>query len=75
MKSFMTGIGIILILIGIITLGYKGFSYTTEKNVAQLGDLKITTEENKRIYFPPILGGASIFAGIILVVVGRLKIK
>ena len=71
MKSLISLVGIVLIIIGVLALGYEGFSYTQRENVAQIGDLKITADTQKTIYLPPALGGAALVAGIILVVVGR----
>jgi len=71
MKSLISLVGIVLIIVGVLALGYEGFSYTQRENVAQIGDLKITADTQKTIYLPPALGGAALVAGIILVVVGR----
>ncbi len=71
MKSLITLVGILLILVGIVTLGYQGITYTKHEQVAQIGDLKISADTQKTIYFPPILGGVSLVAGIVLVVIGR----
>jgi hypothetical protein len=64
-------VGIILIVLGILALAYQGFTYTTREKVAQIGDVKITADKEKSVYFPPILGGASLVAGIVLVLIGR----
>jgi len=73
MKSTTSMIGIFLIIIGILTLGYQGFTYTYTKQekIAQLGDVKITADTQKTVYFPPILGGLSVAAGVVLVLIGR----
>lgn len=71
MKSLVTLVGILLIIFGIGTLAYKGYSYNTQEKIAQIGDVKVTAEHTKTVYFPPMLGGVSLVAGIILVVVGR----
>jgi uncharacterized membrane protein HdeD (DUF308 family) len=71
MRSFTTLLGIILIILGVLALGYQGFTYNKQEKVAQIGDVKITADKEKTIYFPPILGGAALLAGIVLVVVGR----
>lgn len=70
MKS-TTLIGIILILVGVLALSYQGFTYTKHEDVANIGDLHVTANTQKTVYFPPILGGISLIAGIALVVVGR----
>lgn len=71
MKSIIGIIGILLILGGVAILGYQGFTYTKHEQVAQIGDLKITADTEKTVYFPPALGGASLVAGIILVFISR----
>lgn len=71
MKSVTSIIGIILILLGVVALGYQGFTYTQREKVAQIGSLQITADTEKTVYLPPVLGGVALIAGIILVVVGR----
>lgn len=71
MKTITTLVGIILIVLGISTFAYQGFTYTKKENIAQIGNLKITADTQKTVYFPPVLGGASLLAGVVLVIIGR----
>lgn len=71
MKTTTGVIGIILIILGILTLTYQGFTYTQREKVAEIGDVQVTADTEKTVHFPPILGGLSLVAGIILVVVSR----
>ena len=71
MKSITNILGIILIIGGILALAYQGFTYTKQEKIAQIGDLKITADTEKRVYFPPVLGGLSIVAGVVLVIISR----
>ncbi len=71
MKGITSTLGILLIILGVITLVYQGITYTKHETVAQIGDLKVTADTEKTIHFPPLLGGLSLVAGIVLVVVGR----
>jgi uncharacterized membrane protein len=71
MKSITNLIGILLIVLGILSLAYQGFTYTKHEKVAQLGDLKVTADTQKTVYFPPLLGGLSLVAGVVLIVVAR----
>jgi hypothetical protein len=71
MKFILTLLGILLLVGGIVTLTYQGFSYTKEEQIAKIGEVTITAEHPKTIYFPPILGGLCMVAGLVLVVVGR----
>lgn len=75
MKSITNITGILLIVLGILSFAYQGVTYTTQKKVAEIGDLKITADTEKTISFPPILGGLSIAAGIALVVITRINKK
>lgn len=71
MRSITNIVGIILIIVGIIGLGYQGISYTKQEKIAQIGSVKITAEKEHTIFFPPMLAGASLLAGIVLVIVAR----
>jgi hypothetical protein len=66
-------IGIILIVIGVIALAYGGFTYTTREKVLDIGPIEATAEKEKTVPLPPILGGACLVGGILLVVVGSRK--
>lgn len=71
MKSSTTLIGIIFIILGILAITYQSITYTKQENVAKIGDVKITADTQNTVYFPPVLGGLSIVAGIVLVFIGR----
>ena len=72
MRSLTNLVGIILIIVGIVTLVYRGYTYTTQEKVAQIGPVQVTSEQEKTIHFPPLLGGLSLVVGIVLVVVTRI---
>jgi len=73
MKSPIMMVGLILVIVGVLALAYQGFTYTKQEEVAKIGDLKITAETDKRVTFPPYLGGIALAAGLVLIVVGRKK--
>lgn len=62
-------IGIVLIVLGIVALVYQGITYT-KPHTTEIGPLQITTEQQKTIPLPPILGVISLVGGILLVAVG-----
>jgi hypothetical protein len=64
-------IGIILIVLGIISLAYQGITYTTHKKVLDIGPLRATEEQHKTIPLPPILGAIALVGGVVLVIAGR----
>ena len=73
MKTRASILGIILILVGITGLAYQGFTYTKYEQVAQIGNLQVTANTEKTVYFPPIVGGLVLVAGIALVIFGNKK--
>lgn len=72
MKS-ATLAGILLVVIGIIALGYQGFTYTTQKKVLDLGPIQATKEEHHTIPVPPIVGITSLVCGGVVLVMGQRK--
>lgn len=69
MKSSVI-IGGLLIVLGMVALIYKNFSYTSEETVLQIGSLKATAETEKNVSIPNALGIAAIVAGVIVIAVG-----
>jgi hypothetical protein len=62
-------IGIILIVIGIISVVYQGITYMTWERVVDIGPIHLIAEKTKTL--SPIVGGLALISGIILLVVGR----
>jgi hypothetical protein len=62
-------IALLLIVIGVVVLGYGGYtSYTTQENVAKLGPLEINKQTEHPVPIGPIVGGLCIVGGIIIFV-------
>ncbi len=72
MKPIMV-LGIILIILGVFALAYQGITYTTREKVIDIGPIQATKKTEKTIPLPPILGGAALVCGIVLVFVGSRK--
>lgn len=66
-------VGVLLVVLGAAALVYKGFSFTQEETVVQLGSLKATAEVEKDVVVPDVLGIVAIVAGIALVALGARK--
>ena len=64
---------IVLIVAGILALAYGGFSYTREKKVIDLGPIQATAKTRESVPIPPLLGGAAIAAGVIMLVMSSRK--
>ncbi len=73
MKSTRHIAGILLIVVGILIFVYQGFTYTKPEQLVQIGDIKLIENQEKTVYFPPVLGGIAIIAGVVLLLVGRKK--
>jgi hypothetical protein len=69
----LTLVGIALIVLGIVAFTYQGITYTTREKVIDVGPLRATVEKEKTIPLPPILGGLSLAAGVVLLIVGARK--
>ena len=63
-------LGIALVVFGIIAIGYHRMTYTTEEKILQIGPIEATKKTEKTIPLPPVLGGAALAGGIILIIVG-----
>lgn len=69
MKTYLTLIGTLLILLGIIGFSYQYFTYTTNEKILEIGDVKVTAKQENQIYISPILSGLSFVAGVVFVLV------
>ena len=66
-------VGILLIVLGVISLAIGGIRYTKKEKVLDIGPIQATAERHKTIPLPPLLGGLALTGGIILLVVGARK--
>jgi hypothetical protein len=71
--NITTIIGIILIVLGVVGLIYGGISYTSSKNVVDIGSVQLKVDQQKTIPLSPIAGAGAVAVGIILMVIGRRK--
>ena len=69
----ITIIGILLIAFGLFALIEGGIRYTDRDTVVKIGPIEAQTEERKTLPLPPVLGAASIAAGVALVVAGSRR--
>ena len=67
--------GILLILVGIISLVGKGIPYKKNKDVVNAGPIQASVETTTKVLIPPALGGLSLTAGVLLLVLGIRKSK
>ena len=63
-------IGVLLILFGIVALGFQGITFFTTERVVEAGPFHIDVQRPHTIVFHPFAGIAAVIAGVVLVVVG-----
>lgn len=65
-----TVVGIALILLGVLALGYEAITFTTEEKVLDIGPLKASVEKERTIPLPPVLGGVAMIGGLVVLIAG-----
>src|SRR5688572_18633788 len=68
---FMTGrriVGILLLVAGVVVLALGGVFWTDRDTVVDAGPLQIQTENREGIAVPPLVGGALLVGGVLLLV-------
>jgi hypothetical protein len=66
--------GLVLVIIGLVSLLWGGISWTREKTIVDIGPIEARSQERETIPLPPILGGVALAAGVILLVApGRVR--
>ena len=61
-------LAIVLIVVGLLGLAYEGITYTKREKVLEVGPITATKETKKTIPLPPVLGGAALVCGVVLLI-------
>ena len=69
----LTIVGVLLIVLGILALVYKGIPTKSERDEVRVGPMHATLETKRVIEVPPVVSGLAIAGGVVLVVVGLRK--
>ena len=72
-NKLMTIAGVLMIVAGVLAIGYQQISYTTREKVLDIGPLEATTESRKVIPVPPLIGIAIVAGGVLMVVAARKR--
>ena len=64
-------VGIVLLVLGLLGLGYGSFSYTKETHQAKLGPIELSVNEKQTVNVPAWVGGAAVVAGLVLLLAGK----
>jgi hypothetical protein len=66
-------VGVILIVLGAVSLAYQGITYTSQEKVVDLGPLKVEAKKERTIPLPPVLGALLLVGGVVLVAVSARR--
>jgi hypothetical protein len=66
-------IGIALVILGALALGYGGFTYVTRENVVDAGPIQVSADRQKTVWIPPVVGGIAVVTGLILLASGTRR--
>lgn len=66
-------VAIVLLIVGGLTLVFRGFSYTKESHQADIGSLHMSVDETQHVNIPVWAGIAALVAGGLLLAVGPRK--
>lgn len=69
----MKPLGIVLVVLGVLALIYGGFNYTRQRTVIDMGPLKATATEHRKLPISPIVGAVAIVGGLLLIVAQQRK--
>ena len=74
MRRFVIILGVILFVLGVIGLVHPSFNYHRQEEVAKIGPIKATVDEEKTAQIPPEVSITLLVAGVGLVLLGpRIK--
>ncbi len=74
MRRFVIIVGVILLVAGVIGLVHPNFTYHKQEEVAKIGSLKATIDEEKTAQIPAAVSIVLLVSGIGLVLLGtRIK--
>lgn len=69
----MKVLGLVLIAAGILMLIFRGFSFTQEKKIVDIGPLEINQKQRKSVDWPLYAGVITLGAGVIVLVAANKK--
>jgi uncharacterized membrane protein HdeD (DUF308 family) len=74
MKRFLVILGVILLVLGVVGLVHPVFTYHQQEEVAKIGPVKATVNEEKTVQVPAAVSILLLVAGLGFVVLGpRMK--
>lgn len=72
MKNTML-VAVVLIVLGVLALGYEGITYMTQEEIVDLGPLELDVEKKETIPIPRIVGLVFLVGGVVTAVYASTK--
>lgn len=69
----MKVLGVALIAVGILMLVFRGFSFTQEKKIVDIGPIEINQKQRKSVDWPLYAGIITLGAGVVVLVAANKK--
>ena len=69
----MRTLGIVLIIVGILMMIFRGFSFVREKEVVDIGPIEINKKEKETVGWPLYAGAVATVAGVVILLASRKK--
>ena len=66
-------VALVLIVAGILSLAYGGFTYTKETHEVKIGPIEMSIKDKERVNIPVWVGVGAIVAGGLILVFGSRK--
>jgi len=66
----MRMLGLVIVILGALALGYGGFSYVSRDKIIDAGPVQVSADKEHNVWIPPVIGGVAVAAGLVLMVVG-----
>lgn len=73
MKRFLMLIGVLLVVLGLLGLAHPTFTYHEKKEVAKLGPMQATVDEEKTVEIPRAASILVALAGLAIVLLASRK--
>jgi drug/metabolite transporter (DMT)-like permease len=68
MKSRRKIAGILLLVVGVLSLAFGGFTYTKDTDTVDVGPIHIEAKDKERVNIPVWAGAGAVVAGVVLLV-------
>ena len=69
----MRTLGIVLIIVGILMMIFRGVSFTREKEIIDVGPVEINRKDKETVAWPLYAGAIATVAGVVILIAGRKK--